>query len=1232
MKKLMIVALIGAFWSIRSFAIVYTGGGTDRTDLSDAANWGGVVPTVSDVGEIDCAAHGFTFKATGGVQFKGLSFVNNGSRIELQESTGILTLGSEGLKLQGTGGLALALPVTLTAAQTWNVGKGSLQSSAIVSGTADWRIEGYSELSFKKAPGYGGAISAEGTCVTFEEGAQVCSALSVKGAVCFAFEGRVPLSSLFTGRSFVKTGWSDCTFMGTGTLVIGQDDTFDCSAANLTQFTRGAVEIENGLFKGGAATMMAGMGGTHGYNSEPVQVTVSGGQVTLKQLHVGAASRIDRCWIQNDGVLSAYSIHLGAPGVGVDGTERRLVKDEYLLSSGSVTDDNGAYDRGLVLGSGSNCGADAVTHLGIFTQTGGIATFENVRWGAQGGFWTSDQSPANPNGRSYGLLDLQGGVFNLPRTGFLFGPKWNAGSISNSTYDIKLRGATVVARDNTDVNVAMTVAPSVTPTEWNTAGYDEQISAPLDGEGVLRKTGEGRLLLTDATRFRGSLEVSEGLVEVRGTLEEPSSGVVGDDCVILTGDDLAKTLADGATVSEWSDSTGTFTAGQMTTEDVTSTNGFELPVLKKNDMNGHASVYFDAKHVLAFHRDGNPICGSTNYTIAVVFKPAAEGQGSEKDGNSYAGRMIIGNTHNWCNGANCMGLTLDIDRRLFYRARFNEGATNLGVNDIYAQGRCTVGDVSIALLSMQGNQMSICLNNVPTNNAFAAAAGKMCPRFTQTASGETQSLYIGTSDVDASSAGAIGARCYIGSIAEIRFYRHRTLSLAEQRTLMALLAKTYRGDSVCEKYEREADGAKAAALCDNRVAPMIKAPDVEWTPEYCDRTFSACAGAYAKPELVCEAWANGSSALRFDSTKQTVLDVAGNADPLSGQNRFSLAFVFRTTCDGTGEEVVREQVGLYSSMLKDYGDLHNLDSNSSGCANAAVTFVKDGGICAFHATADGGTWLNQRKPCHLNDGQPHVVVVAGSLVSGETYRIMVDGVCVEMGVTPPAGSIWPGYDSNRPHVIGAIRAGVGHFTGDLSGFKFWKSQLTVDEMRAVCEKAAFEYGFNLKERRAFTAQEIVARGLSATNVYVASGATFRVPLSATAPYDVNDGVLTGTGRFEGSFRFGESSTVDLENLPDIEDVQIDGAILKVGESVLTRPYVGGNVSSLAGVVKVDVSALANNLSMKARLPILSIDPGAVSKGVLFMVVGGDETMWAEYDERLRCLCLRRQLGAMLIIR
>lgn len=1213
--------------------VAFTGGsdGSGR-DLALASNWdGGVIPSASgDVGVVNVATFGGSYTVSADAALDGLLFSNASSPVEI-DGVGTLSLGAGGLTVSGSGGVALRAPMAVTAASTWSFGNGQVESYASISGTADLAVNNWSALHFRTAPGYGGKMTLSGqgkrSRIHIWQGAAWANTVEIlNGAIVWKFTGRVPFSTIIPGKSLIHSVTSsEISFAGGGTLVFADGDTFS-TAGDYHQIANGGLETTGGTYTFNSVSIMSDNVGSADWNySGPASLLISGGSFNGKQFHVGSMAQTNRTVRQTGGTAEMCTYHVGGSvGGGYSGTVPAM---EYRLEGGTMQDKNGAArDRGLILG-GLPSAADDRTAPGIFTQTGGTASFTSVRWGARGGFYHWDDTSTTPNGRSYGLIDLRGGEFILPETGFTLTPMWNSGAVSNSTYDIRLSGGNVRTRTSGTIPLAMTVESGDGPSTWDTGANNVLVSAPMDGEGTLRKAGTGRLQLTDATRFKGAVTVDEGVLEVRGTIAAPAGYTEGQNLFVFTADSLAGSLSDGDSVTSWTDSTGTLSCQKPVSGEISSPTSYAEPTFKPNLANGHAGLYFNnaAGSVLGFHPADNPLAGETNFSFAVVFRPTTKGSG--QGGSAYASRCILGNDRNWsANGPNTISLLYTDDYRTTLYLRNNApSAGGLGgrtylVPTLY-QG-CTEGEanLSVAIVSMSGNKVIYNFNNCFTNRTFETITDSFNPRFKN---GNTKyPLYFGTTDVD--NTGCQQVRCFGGYIYEARFYKGRALNEAETRSVMDELSRKYFNSSRADGYLLASNGSTAANLADTRTAPATPAAAADWTPEFMDATFGAWDANYNKPTLVPAA-CNGKSALRFDAASNTVLKIpqGDNQDPIAGCYQFAIAIVFRTTTEGTGLHDATVGTGLYSSMLAGYG--HN-----SGCGNASVSFREYGAVGGYMASNYyQGSLVNPRKPCRLNDGLPHVAVFTGdSNMNVGTYRLMVDGVFTENKMS--YGTPWPGYDSSRPHVIGALRAGVGHFTGDIMGITFWKSYLTEDEMLAICQKAAYDYGFNLKERRAFSANELTTRGISATNYTVAAGATLRMPLSSTAPLTLGAGVtLSGSGTFEGSYRFSGGAVLDFATLPanNIEDIQVaDGSTVRFAAGA--TPVNGGNISSISGNVTFDVSALPD-VQKRSRLPLVAIDKRRIASGTTFQIVGAHDEAQVKYDDAKGALLLVQPFGLII---
>ena len=192
--------------------------------------------------------------------------------------------------------------------------------------------------------------------------------------------------------------------------------------------------------------------------------------------------------------------------------------------------------------------------------------------------------------------------------------------------------------------------------------------------------------------------------------------------------------------------------------------------------------------------------------------------------------------------------------------------------------------------------------------------------------------------------------------------------------------------------------------------------------------------------------------------------------------------------------------------------------------------------------------------------------------------------------------------------IGSLRSNLdaGYFTGDIAAVILWTRSLNAAEMSDVQEFYAKKFRVRPLARKAFALSEVADRGIGATNIHVAAGATFSVGLSSTSPFALSAGqTLSGAGDFNGSYRFGDGAVLDLGNVTvaNVEDVQIaDGAIVKIPLSALSASVSMATASSVSGTVEIDMSALEGQMSKRWQ-GVMSFDPAAIDEGVAFAVTG-----------------------------
>ena len=163
-------------------------------------------------------------------------------------------------------------------------------------------------------------------------------------------------------------------------------------------------------------------------------------------------------------------------------------------------------------------------------------------------------------------------------------------------------------------------------------------------------------------------------------------------------------------------------------------------------------------------------------------------------------------------------------------------------------------------------------------------------------------------------------------------------------------------------------------------------------------------------------------------------------------------------------------------------------------------------------------------------------------------------------------------------------------------------------------------------------KNLVATGLAATNVNVASGATLRLPHSATSPYTIGAGVsLGGEGAILGSVRYAAGATLDVSaGVPDIEDIQIVDATLRFTRAQdASAPWQAANVSRISGTVTVDASDWASGKT-PGRIMLMTVDPDAVD--ATFALTGLSQASTLSFDRSSGLLAIDTLSGTFIVIR
>ena len=665
----------GAFADIR-----FIGGA--GADLTDPANWeGGACPGASDVAEISVGDVAKTLTLSKAWAVRGIRLTDTVETLTIESTGAALTVGVDGIALvpgykSATKGLALKVPVVIAAEQTWDLGEQLLETHGTISGTDTLTIGNAYGVEHYAAPGYGGTIVYSMQMIDW---VSVPVRLHAKGrwakkvttptrdfvkmcgiGLAAPAGERWNLSDVFTAESAYVSVNDDVTFQlvaDAGTVVCAaEDEPVVPKAGYRMETSAGTFEVAGGTFNAwnyfrllnGSAVRVSG-GVFNG--KDDGKICVGGGD------GVDVQDATDRRFDQTDGEVNAYGLAVGGDRSDWSGV---IPFGDYTLGGGTLNARQSwgwnSLGGGLMLSAKITDPTD-VSAPGVFTQTGGIANLDFVRFGCDNGEGTNY---ANMNG--FGMVRLMGGTLNLGGDGFRAGTSWNRDTTdamreANAAYRVTMTGGTF-APDAATLGAqadfppsadAVTVAPK-RDMVWN---------GPVWGEGTIRKAGGAKLTLSDAGKFSGALDIAEGEVVVMPPASDPEA----DTCVRWTGDSArayvngagqAVAVGDGEEVVEWHEANNAGRRKAVTvTYDVTAEQYKPTgPTLVENAFGPHAGLRFYG-NALEIPAADNPVAGQGEWSVVIVFKSDRQYWGATWDAAPYMWRFlpgVIGNaTVDWQN-------------------------------------------------------------------------------------------------------------------------------------------------------------------------------------------------------------------------------------------------------------------------------------------------------------------------------------------------------------------------------------------------------------------------------------------------------------------------------------------------------------------------------------------------------------------------------------------------------
>ena len=1250
-------AVLGALGLSAATEIAFTGGdAANPTNLSSAANWS-ATPGAETIGVIDLsqtAALGYVVNAD--LALAGLRIRNNASKAVAIGGAGTLTIGADGYVAGAKGHLALNCPIATSGDQVWDMKQANLTTGSTISGSDEMVISNYTYCVHSATVNYGGTLkyyaygSAANKWVSYRgTGKWATHVITASGPVELYHNRAADIrySDIFP---------SGCTWEGNGNpkflSVCGSnsgwivfDDGDSLAMSMSTYFTDVTGHFEQ---RGGTLTTAPNYYMVLGYANGshvstwpeyagPCLYRMKGGTLKVGKLLVGyqnkdATGNLVRFEQTGGTVQTVYDsdfgggLYIAGGGASLDATVA-----EYLLGGGTLSAAGYGGSPNLAL-----CGpltSGSVLPASLFTQTNGTASVRWVSLGIpKGGTWFDQASPSINNG--YARFELAGGTFSLLQSDWL---KINAGwndnaATSNSVYSFNFNGGDFRPATGTRWTVASRFPSVGTGSEWGGTSSDISIVAPVSGSGTLVKKGTGGLFLTDATRFTGTLDVRGGVVSVDGGAEDIGASDVG--CFRWTADSLAATLANGDKVTDWADVNAGLTA---------TTNGnryvekqkLGAPTFKASAYNGHSAVTFNVNS-LAVPQAMNPLYGKKSCTVVAVIKPTASTTQNSIRYGKVVLSMMYSHEYGWmsiggvADEGGASGFRLGVGRRFkgtgettdtIFRSR---SGVSMNDNDIHAFA-VTI-DAEKVNFTVDGDYT----NAVWTGGTAANVApfGYGNSSWTPNKNGE---LFIGGHIVD-----NVDGAAFTGDILELRVYTNRLFTVAEQKQITKRLLQVYDGTPArMAKFEKNPSAAPMGTpgSFNSWAAPTPVATAASWDADTLDAADGASISAWASedgtktaavpsgknaPKLVKNA-INGHAALRFAATGATALGVAAADSPISGATSFTAALVWRSTEKGTGTSIVHNGAGAGLVTTK---------QAAGKSADMALTYRSGSAVMAGygHATADQD--IATRKPCRLNDGEPHISILSCD-GDGKKYRLMTDGVFFEgaLANVSERGS----FDVMFGVLNGGSTAAAEFSTGDIAAVKLYGSALTKDQMRDLGEHWAKKYATQLLVGHAFDESMLRERGLGATNVTVAAGARLSLPLSDDAPFTLKAGSsISGAGEFFGSYRLLSGAVLDAAaGIPAFfDDLQLAGGTLKVSRSAAGPLKV--RRLKVAGANEVEV---AGDAELPRRVVLAAFDEADIAEGATWTVRGARTSRSVvAADVENGCLLLKTARGATFVLR
>lgn len=1194
-------------------------------DLASSTNYdGSQLPATGDrvIVDLTGVTSGVTFSLGADLEIGGLVVSN--ANVDLTfESANSLTLGADGLTILRPEGtittypmMRMKMPLATTSAATWNFGWMKSEFYSTFTGTSDLTITGcFWVQHMDRAPEYGGLL------YYYDNGWIECrsSGSSVKWARRARFYRGQDEGNAANGGTRLKEGWDIRWVPLNATLTLEDAFPEGFEIDNLDYYTptfmvRGYDELTLGTDDAISHPRARVFLNTEGNHNRSSTLVVDGGSIAANELHAGFSDWNGLVQVKN-GTVAANYITVGNIGsnlyryrqaieqTGGDVTCKRLgfgwgwtgpdARVEYVMNGGTLTTETGSDDCGVLLSWRHNDRGVP----GFFRMENGTVNAHSLA--------------ISPNWTNNGTWDTvvryvqDGGTFNLG-SGGIAAHDWNYPAKHDTNGDnpynyaghrVEFKDGTLAVASSTSSDVPLCFS-GTNATVSVSGGASFSAVAPIYGKGKLVKTGNGRLVLSDATEFTGELEVQNGTVAFYGASDGGVYCWRADDAV-----------PDGAVGGESVASISDVNQGaRIYRKDGTA------PTLALNAFNGHAGLAFN-KSTLYCPKEYSPAANQTKWTAVVVFKTSSEAAVSTSGGDWYNNCGILGYEQGG----------LDLDWGLSFGgstkaaicggAGFKDGTSGNADYHLYSHAdaqHLADGNPHVAVYVVDGATMRVTVDGLTTERVT---------EYVGSAAHNDVQMLIGCQ-----AQGDIGKdKSFVGTIAEIRSYRGTALTADQAevlcRELDARYGGTYRGADVSAVIP---SGSGSFPAYSKTVADLSTLGGVSWKADSLDAThadgdsvpdwtsedgahharrdnltdFTFDSNGHA-PTLVKNA-INGHSAVRFDSTGafgesnyRQALGIPADDSPLSGATNFTVAVVFRSSTET--ENLDANCFWLGASLL-------NTEHGGSAVGDFGMTLHKYGRA----SLGAGGVGNNEAvdrnaqvvpKAFNLYDGRPHVMIYTFKIGSHEDgvlgeNAVMVDGLA-EMNTfdTPPVDKIR--LRGNFTVTVGSIYNDASTFyNGEIAAIRMYDRALGYDEMKALSDAYCEEYGI---ERVRTETGATGLHGLAAGTVRLGENGVLMAKSSVDQPLTLRGATrLCGAGRVEGALAIKDGATLDVGEGLYAEDLRIgDGGVLAFATD-LSQPMEARDVS-LSGRIKVDVSrgatALPGNVVVLRATGSLSIAEG-----------------------------------------